>query len=117
MSQTAEEVLKPTELRRLVVAEEEHALHKPSGDRSAALRRNWSRWILLFALLAALTAGTFWWLHSRNFESTDDAQIDGHVDLVSTRISGTVAYINPRVENNQFVTAGTLLLELDPRDY
>jgi membrane fusion protein (multidrug efflux system) len=116
MSQTAEEVLKPTELRRLV-AEEEHALHKPSGDRSAALRRNWSRWILLFALLAALTAGTFWWLHSRNFESTDDAQIDGHVDLVSTRISGTVAYINPRVENNQFVTAGTLLLELDPRDY
>jgi len=36
---------------------------------------------------------------------------------VSARLGGTVSYINPRVENNQFVEAGTLLLELDPRDY
>jgi len=36
---------------------------------------------------------------------------------VSSRISGTVVYINPRVENNQPVEAGTLLMELDPRDY
>ena len=32
-------------------------------------------------------------------------------------MSGTVVYINPRVENNQLVEAGTLLMELDPRDY
>ena len=54
---------------------------------------------------------------SQNYESTDDAQVEGHLDLVSARISGTVTYINPRVENNQLVEAGTLLLELDPRDY
>ena len=36
---------------------------------------------------------------------------------MSSRISGTVVYINPRVENNQLVEAGTLLMELDPRDY
>ena len=60
---------------------------------------------------------TSWWLVSRNYESTDDAQIEGHLDLVSARISGTVSYINPQVENNQFVEAGTLLLELDPNDY
>src|SRR5216684_2459434 len=41
----------------------------------------------------------------------------GRRRLASTRISGTVSYINPRVENNQFVEAGALLLELDPRDY
>jgi membrane fusion protein, multidrug efflux system len=58
-----------------------------------------------------------WWLSFKNHESTDDAQVEGHLDLVSARISGTVSYINPRVENNQFVEAGTLLLELDPRDY
>ena len=51
------------------------------------------------------------------YESTDDAQMEGHLDSVSSRISGTVTYINPKVENNQFVEAGTLLLELDPRDY
>ena len=37
--------------------------------------------------------------------------------MVSSRISGTVLYVNPRVENNQYVEAGTLLLELDPNDY
>ena len=54
---------------------------------------------------------------ARGFETTDDAQVDGHLDSISSRISGTVTYIDPRVENNQFVEAGTLLVELDPRDY
>jgi membrane fusion protein (multidrug efflux system) len=79
--------------------------------------RKRSRLVLLFAAVLAVAAATSWWLNSRNYESTDDAQIEGHLDLVSPRISGTVSYINPRVENNQFVEAGTLLLELDPRDY
>src|ERR1700680_1243158 len=76
-----------------------------------------SRWILLVVLVIAATGASLWWLHSQKYESTDDAQIEGHLDLVSARISGTVTYINPRVENNRFVEAGTLLLELDPRDY
>jgi membrane fusion protein, multidrug efflux system len=71
--------------------------------------------VLVFALVAA--GGTAWWLHSQGYQSTDDAQIDGHLDAVSARISGTVSYINPQVEDNHLVEAGTLLLELDPRDY
>jgi membrane fusion protein, multidrug efflux system len=82
-----------------------------------APRANLSRWILLSVFALALVGATAWWLNSRNYESTDDAQIEGHLDLVSARISGTVSFINPRVENNQFVEAGTLLLQLDPRDY
>jgi membrane fusion protein (multidrug efflux system) len=82
-----------------------------------APRRKLSRWILLFIFVLAVAGAARWWLASRNYESTDDAQIEGRVDLVSARISGTVGYINPRVENNQFVEAGTLLMELDPRDY
>src|SRR5207244_1850464 len=38
-------------------------------------------------------------------------------NAISARISGTVLYINPKVENNQYVEAGTLLLALDPNDY
>src|SRR5882672_4164060 len=72
-----------------------------------------SRWILLFAGVLAVAAVASWWLNSRNYESTDDAQIEGHLDLVSPRISGTVSYINPAVQNNQFVEAGALLLELE----
>jgi membrane fusion protein (multidrug efflux system) len=76
-----------------------------------------SRWILLAVFAIAVAGASAWWLHSQNYESTDDAQIEGHLDLVSARISGTVTYINPRVENNQFIEAGALLMELDPRDY
>ncbi len=52
-----------------------------------------------------------------HFETTDDAQIDGHINVVSSRISGTVRYLNPQVENNQYIQSGTLLVELDPNDY
>src|SRR5260370_6384420 len=85
--------------------------------KSNAPRGKRARWILLFVFALAVAGVTLWWLNSRNYESTDDAQIEGHLDLVSARISGTVSYINPRVENNRFVEAGTLLMELDPRDY
>jgi len=68
-------------------------------------------------LAIAIAAVSVWRWQSLRYESTDDAQVDGHIDLVSARISGTVTYINPRVESNQLVEAGTLLVELDPRDY
>ena len=75
------------------------------------------RALALLAAALAVVAGISWWLHARHFESTDDAQIDGHINVVSSRISGTVRYLNPQVENNQYVQAGTLLVELDPNDY
>jgi membrane fusion protein, multidrug efflux system len=84
---------------------------KPPEPRSA------SRWIILGVLLLAAAGASAWWIQAERYESTDDAQIEGHLDSVSPRISGTVTYINPKVENNQLVEAGTLLLELDPRDF
>jgi membrane fusion protein, multidrug efflux system len=89
---------------------------KPESDKKSPSKKL-ARWILVLAAAIAATVVAQWWLHSQNYESTDDAQIEGHLDLVSARISGTVIGINPGVENNQFVEAGTLLMELDPRDY
>ncbi|HTP34434.1 MAG TPA: HlyD family secretion protein [Candidatus Acidoferrales bacterium] len=80
-------------------------------------KRRLSRWLALFAMLGIAAGGAVFWLQSLAFETTDDAQVDGHFDSVSSRISGTVVYVNPKAENNQFVQAGTLLVELDPRDY
>src|SRR5437870_2123244 len=88
--------------------------HDPSEKRvteaqeveSKPPRRKRSQWIFLLVAGLAVAGAAFWWLDSRNYESTDDAQIEGHLDLVSARISGTVSYINARVENNQFVEAG-----------
>ena len=109
------------ETGRLHVADRREPAAKLAGgqpeSRSEVPRRRLSRWVVLLAATIAVAGAALWWVHSRNYESTDDAQIEGHLDLVSSRISGTVVYINPRVENNQLVDAGTLLMELDPRDY
>lgn len=48
-------------------------------------------------------------------ESTDDAQIDGYVYPVSARVSGYVLRVT--VDDNQYVQAGTVLVQLDPADY
>ena len=89
---------------------------QPQSPSEVPIRRL-SRWILVLTATIAAAGASLWWVHSQDYESTDDAQIEGHLDLVSSRISGTVVYINQRVENNQLVEAGTLLMELDPRDY
>jgi membrane fusion protein (multidrug efflux system) len=94
------------------VADSEKAEPENKAPRGSA-----ARWVLLAFCLLVVAGASLWWLHAQNYESTDDAQIEGHLDLVSARVSGTVAWINPRVENNQIVEAGTLLVELDPRDY
>ena len=89
---------------------------KPESTSGVPSRR-FSRWILILIAAIAVAGASLWWVRFQNYESTDDAQIEGHLDLVSSRISGTVFSINPKVENNRFVEAGTLLMELDPRDY
>jgi membrane fusion protein (multidrug efflux system) len=73
---------------------------------------------LLFAAIVAviilLGAGGFY-LYSRTYESTDDAEVDGHLNGISARIDGDVKTVF--VEENQTVKAGDVLVELDPRDY
>jgi membrane fusion protein (multidrug efflux system) len=71
---------------------------------------------IFFAILAVLAvAGTFYWLHIRNFEDTDDAFIDGHVIPISPQVSALVSAVH--VNDNQFVHKGDLLVELDSTDF
>jgi membrane fusion protein (multidrug efflux system) len=72
--------------------------------------------MIFFAVLIALgAAGFLYWWHARQFEATDDAQVDGHMNPISARIDGTV--IKVYVDNNQMVKVGDPLVDLDPRDY
>jgi membrane fusion protein (multidrug efflux system) len=57
----------------------------------------------------------FVWRYVNTYETTDDAQIDGHINAISARITGTVTEV--RAEDAQYVKAGDVLLMLDPRDY
>jgi membrane fusion protein (multidrug efflux system) len=79
-------------------------------------RRVNKRVLLIVLLIVALGAvAPFVWNYLQSYESTDDAQIDGHIDPLSSRINGTVIQVH--VENNDRVKAGELLVEIDPRDY
>src|SRR5437870_13838018 len=82
---------------------------EPRKDPKKA-RRN--KIIAIAAVSVALVIGLVWWLHARHFEDTDDAQIDGNITAVSSRVPGTVVAVH--VDDNQNVTAGALLIELDP---
>jgi len=65
-----------------------------------------------FVVLAVLVS---LFLYFRNRESTDDAQVDGHITAISSKVYGRVAEV--LVNDNQEVKAGQILVKLDPRDY
>lgn len=66
-------------------------------------------------LLGALGYGAYLWHYSQTHVSTDDAYVTTHVAPVSARIAGTVVEV--RVNDNQDVKAGDILIGLDPKDY
>jgi len=84
-----------------------------TGSNAEGRRRT-----LLFAAIMGcviLVGAASFWLYSRTYETTDDAQVDGHLNGITARIDGDVKAVH--VEENQSVQAGDVLVELDPRDY
>jgi len=66
-------------------------------------------------LVVLAVAGYFLWRYFGSYESTDDAQIDGHLNAISARISGQVNEV--LVEDEQLVKKGDVLVKIDPGDY
>jgi len=87
--------------------EEEH----PENGRHRSRRR-----FIIIGVVAVLVVGAllFWW-HSTYYENTDDAQVDGNLIQISSRITGHVKFVD--VDQNQAVDAGQKLVEIDPADY
>lgn len=78
-------------------------------------RKRTIRFVLIaLVVVAAIVAIPFYAYYSVR-ESTDDAQIDGHVIPISPRINGVI--IEVLVNDNQYVKAGDPLVRLDPADY
>src|SRR5580700_8776846 len=71
--------------------------------------------LILAIVVVVLFAGVFLWRYLSSYESTDDAQADVHLYPVSARVSGYVVKVN--VGDNQWVEKGTVLVEIDPKDY
>src|SRR5580698_5256128 len=70
---------------------------------------------VIIAVVVLLVVGFFVYRYVTSYESTDDAEVDGHINSISARVSGHVNKLN--VLDNQYVQAGTVLVEIDPADY
>ncbi|HMF59306.1 MAG TPA: HlyD family secretion protein [Vicinamibacterales bacterium] len=98
------------------MAEAEHVTeteNKAEAERTGRLGGR-GRMIAVGAVVALAVIAFFVW-RSSGQQSTDDAQIDGHITQVSSRVGGTVVKLN--FQDNQSVKADDVLVELDPRDY
>src|SRR5215469_2657835 len=91
------------------------ATERDFHTRPARAQNPGFRIAVLIALVVLLVVGFFVYRYLTSYESTDDAQIDGHINSVSARVSGHVIKLN--VQDNQYVQAGTVLVETDPADY
>ena len=86
---------------------------RASEDNSQRRRRS-----ILFASILGIViivGALAFWLYSSTYESTDDAQVDGHLNGITSRIDGVVKAVH--IEENQSVQAGQLVAEMDSRDY
>ena len=101
---------KPGSANKPLPATERDFRARPSRTQSPGFRI-----AVVIALIVLLVVGFFAYRYFTSYESTDDAQVDGHINSVSARISGHVIKLN--VQDNQYVQAGTVLVEIDPADY
>ena len=90
---------------------EVHAVARTSGNGKTIVVRI----IVAIVILIAAGVGYGIWKRAQEVESTDDAQVDGQIYAISSRISGHVSEV--MIEDHQVVKAGDVLVKLDPKDY
>ncbi|HXI69820.1 MAG TPA: HlyD family secretion protein [Verrucomicrobiae bacterium] len=98
-----------------VNGDEKIPMSPPTSKGAAHQKRQRQILAAAAALVVALATGVYYFRFVAPFETTDDAFIEGHVTAVASQVSGRVARL--LVRDNQEVKQGDLLLEIDPRDY
>jgi membrane fusion protein (multidrug efflux system) len=79
-------------------------------------RKTLVRALLLAIVLAVVAAGSYYaWKYFSAYESTDDAEVDGHINAISARINGYV--LDVLTDDECYVKAGDVLARIDPKDY
>ena len=70
---------------------------------------------VVIGIIVLLVVGFFIYRYLTSYESTDDAEVDGYINSISSRISGHVVKLD--IVDNEYVDPGKILVELDPTDY
>ena len=84
-------------------------------DHRRDAARPWVRLGMVVVAIGLVSGGIYYWLATRNVESTDDAYTDGRAITISPHVSGYVVSLD--VNDNQYVRRGDPLIHIDPRDY
>jgi membrane fusion protein (multidrug efflux system) len=87
---------------------------KPDEEEVPAQKSGRKFIVIAVIILLVIGAGIFYW-RSTFTENTDDAQVDGDLYQVSSRVTGQV--IKVYVDDNQQIQAGQPIAEIDPKDY
>lgn len=95
------------------VSEETQAVQPPVRNKKRQRRNALMLLTLLFVLLGAAYT-VYWFMVLRHHESTDNAYVTGNQVIVMSQVPGSVTTVS--VDNTDYVTAGTLLVQLDKRD-
>ena len=70
-------------------------------------------WIILIVVaLVLIVGGTLFWLHKRQYASTDDAFVDTHIVRIAAEVQGKLTHV--AAIDNRHVEAGTLLATIEP---
>jgi membrane fusion protein (multidrug efflux system) len=87
------------------------------AEQDSPSKTRFGRLIITGSLIGVIIIGVLVWFLAPGSVSTNDAQIDGHIHPLDARVSGTITWVNPDVDDTRFVKAGTILARLDPNDY
>ena len=93
----------------------ENANHDEGKDGKTKKKSRLPVIVLVIFIALSVIGGVIYWLMTRDFESTDDAYTEGNAVSIAPKVSGYV--VERRVDDNNFVRQGELMLRIDPRDY
>lgn len=95
-------------------AEGQPDLTLETDGMSSPRSRRVNKFAIAAIMLVLVAVGIGWYIYAQGYEDTDDAQVDGHLNPIASRIDGTITAVH--VDDNQSVQAAELLVELDPSD-
>jgi membrane fusion protein, multidrug efflux system len=102
----------PVETELQIETERTPRIPEPRGYFN---ERPFAKWALIGGIIVVIVTLFSIWSYYSVRESTDDAEIDAHIDPISARVGGTVAAV--KVLDNQQVRKGDVLVQIDPTDY
>jgi membrane fusion protein (multidrug efflux system) len=89
--------------------------HKHEDDEQTPEKKSGRKFIVIAVVILLVIGAVIFYWRSTFTEDTDDAQVDGDLYQVSSRVTGQV--IKVYIDDNQQVQAGQAIAEIDPKDY